>query len=296
MQIAATLFILFALAPSSPSAPLTRATESVIAVETSLERAVTAFEAGEWQQVLELVEAAPQDDTDRPRLAYLAGETQLILGRAAAAAASFRAVLEARPDAVPAKVGLARALTSTGELEPAEKLLAAVLAAEPKDVGAKTAMGLLLAQQGRLEDARAQLAGASELDLKNALTARAYVEVLLRSEQLPEAAGVAEAFATARPEHPMGHFLLAVVMERDGEDELAIQSYQAALAQDPNFLDAHKNLAILCHTLSNSYQDKPRTKLAFAHYERYFALGGTDAQLRATYEDLLSFKEQILGS
>jgi tetratricopeptide (TPR) repeat protein len=86
------------------------------------------------------------------------------------------------------------------------------------------------------------------------------------------------------------------VMERDAEDEQALEQYERALALDATFLDAHKNLAILCHTLSNTYQDKARTKLAFAHYERYFALGGKDATLRAMYDNLVNFKDQILGS
>jgi len=157
-------------------------------------------------------------------------------------------------------------------------------------------MGLLLAQLDRLDEARAQLLEASKLAPMNALTARAHVEVLLRAEDTPAAAGVAEAFSIARPDHPMGHFLLAVVMERDGEEVLAIDRYQAALAADPNFLDAHKNLAILCHTLSNTYQDKERTRLAYEHYGRYFELGGTDAALRATYDRLVELQEQILGS
>ena len=52
----------------------------------------------------------------------------------------------------------------------------------------------------------------------------------------------------------------------------------------------------LCHTLSNTYQDKERTRLAYEHYERYFALGGSDASLRATYDSLLVYKDQILGT
>lgn len=264
--------------------------------QTDLQRAVTAFEQGEWQQVLDLVSAAPADSPDAPRLAYLAGETQLILGRGEAAAASFRKVLEQRPAAVPAQVGLARALTRTGEHAEAEVLLKIVLAAEPEDVGAKTGMGLLLAALGRFDEARVQLAGASRLAPERPLTARSHVEVLLRAGEMPEAAGVAEAFSILRPEHPMGPFLLAVVMERDGEDVLALGAYQAALAVDPNFLDAHKNLAILCHTLSDNYQDKVRMNLAFKHYERYFELGGSDPQLRTTYDSLLAYKEQLTGS
>jgi len=84
-------------------------------------------------------------------------------------------------------------------------------------------------------------------------------------------------------------------MERDGEDEQAIAEYQRSIELDPTFIDAHKNLAILCHTLSNTYRVKERVNLAYEHYERYFALGGKDPDLRAMYNDLLSYKDQILG-
>jgi len=175
------------------------------------------------------------------------------------------------------------------------KVLAAALEAAPQDVGALVAHGLLLSNIGKAEEARKALEQAWKLDPKGALTARGYVEVLLRADDAPGAAAVAESFQRARPAHPLGPFLLAWTLERDGEDELAIEQYQAALELDPNFVDAHKNLAILCHTLSNTYKVKERVELAYEHYERYFALGGKDQELRKMFTDLVSFKDQILG-
>lgn len=263
---------------------------------TPLELATKAFEAGEFAKVIELTASTKAEGADYPRLQYLAGEAQLVLDAPAEAEQAFRNVLAQRPKAVPAQVGLGRALIALARADEAAPVLEAALKAEPKDVGALTAHGLLLSNAGKPDEAKKDLEQAWKLAPKDAFVARGYVEVLLRSDDVPGAAAVAETFMTARPKHPMGPFLMAWTMERDGEDEQAIEQYQAALLLDANFLDAHKNLAILCHTLSNTYRDKERTKLAYAHYERYFALGGKDAELKATYDGLVNFKDQILGS
>lgn len=262
---------------------------------TPLEKATQAFQAGEYAKVLELAAAGGVNETDAPRLAYLAGEAELALGAPAAAEKSFQSVLAARPQAVPAQVGLARALMDLTRFEEAERILAAALLAAPKDVGALVAHGLLLSNTGKPDEARDALEQAWQLDPKGARTTRGYVEVLLRADDVPAAAAIVEGFMSARPEHPLGPFLFAWTLERDGEDEQAIEQYQAALERDPNFVDAHKNLAILCHTLSNTYKIKERVELAYEHYERYFALGGKDQELRKTFDDLVSFKDQILG-
>jgi tetratricopeptide (TPR) repeat protein len=260
-----------------------------------LDKARLAFEKGAYKDVVALA-AERASEADAPRLAYLVGEAQLVLGTPREAEASFRAVLAQRPKALPAQVGLGRALYEQQRFDEAGKTLDAALKAEPKDVGALTAHGLLASLLGRSEEAKKELARAHELDPKNPLTVRGYVEVLLRANDVPSAAQVIEGFAEVAPEHPLGPFLMAWTMEVDGEDEAAIEQYQLALERDPSFLDAHKNLAILCHTLSNTYQVKERVELAYAHYQKYFDLGGKDAELKTMFESLVAFKEQILGA
>lgn len=287
------MMLTLALSALSTLQPLSAASA---ADATPLEVAAEAFQKGEYKLVLETAAGLAPGAAERPKVQYLAGEALLLLERPAEAKQSFEAVLAARPKATPARVGLARALTRTGELEGAGELFARILDHEPKDVGALVGLGELQTRLEHYGAALESLGAALALAPDDVQATRALFEAQLRSGDNLAAAGLAERTMQRRPEHPLGHFLLAVVMERDGADEDAALQYQAALERDGTFLDAHKNLAILCHTLSDDYEDKDRVRLAYAHYARYFELGGGDESLRATYEQLLQFKDQLLGT
>jgi tetratricopeptide (TPR) repeat protein len=260
-----------------------------LAAGSELEEALGAFRAGEYKRALEIAAAVAPGSEDRPRAAYLAGETQLVLGDVVAAEASFREVVEERPRAVPALVGLGRALTQAGAVEEAAAPLLEALELEPGDLAARRAMGELHTAAGRLPKARELLIEVFERDPKDPMSARALVDVLLRMQVGPDAMRVAEDFTIARATHPMGYFLMGIVQEQMEDDEAAIRSYQLAIERDPRFVDAHKNLGILCHTLSSTYQIVERNKLAMEHYAAYFALGGKDDTLQRTYEQMKTF-------
>lgn len=281
------LFVPFALTLAASSAP---------AAQSALERAVADFQAGRFAAVVEARERLPEEARERARLLYLVGEALLALDRFEDAERAFEGALAARPRAVPALVGRGRALTGLGRLDDAATALAAALEIEPGDLGARVASGELLLARGDLEGARVRLAEARAAAPDDALVARAWFEVLLRSGARAEAAELAETLIERRPEHPLGDFLLALVMEQEGDDRSAQAQYQRALELDPTFIDAHKNLAILCHTLNANFADKERVRLAFEHYAAYFELGGGDAYLRGLYDELLKSKDQILGA
>lgn len=296
MSTSLLLSVVGALAPVLFRAePAPRAISAPRAIgETPLVQATKAFEAGRYARVLEITGKVAASDADWPRARYLAGETQLLIGRPADAEKSFGDVLSKRPKAVPAQVGLARALMLTGHGEDAEILLREAVQSDPNDAGARLAFAELLGRAGKHDDARKELAAAQKLDPKSALVARVSIELALRAENAAEALRQSDAFLQANPKHPMGYFLKGVALEKNGQDKDAIVQYEKALEMDAAYLDAHKNLAILCHTLSDSYQDQERTKKAFEHYERYFALGGADEDLKRMHENLLKFKDQLL--
>jgi len=254
----------------------------------SVADAMKLFEAGEYGKAAEAAEKVPAEDPLHARARYLAGESRLALGEAEAAEAHFRAALEKKPDAVPAQTGLGRALLARGRADEALPVLEKAVKADGKDVGARRALGECLAVKGKGPEARKELEAAQKLDPKDPLTARALAELLLKQGDAEAAGRAAEVHAKADPKSAMGPFLRGLALDRLGKGKEAIEAYEAAIAKDPKFLDAHKNLAILCITDNPVYSNRPRTEKAFEHFKRYFELGGKDEELRKTYETILS--------
>jgi tetratricopeptide (TPR) repeat protein len=257
-----------------------------------LDASTKAFEAAQHRKVIEIAAEAGPDAKEAARLHYLAGESRLVLAEWAEAETAFRAVLAKRKDAVPAQVGLGRALSRQDKHDEALEVLRKAAKVDAKDVAAARALGEALLRAEKTDEGMKVLEVVQKSQPADVETARVLVEAHLKAGKVDEARVVAQKAVKGAPKHPVGDFLTALVLDREGKSKEAIEAYEKALAKDDAFLDAHKNLAILCHVDSNTYSDQERVKKAFAHYERYFALGGADARLKQMYDTMMAyFKE-----
>lgn len=259
-----------------------------------LEDAIAALQKGEWQRAIEIADKVDAGSPEATRARYVSGECHLALGDAKLAEAAFRHVLDKNPKAGPALVGLGRALTAAEKYEDAEKELARALELDAKDPLALVALGHCHLALKKTKEAKSEFGRAHELDPTNPEVVRGWVTWLFAENDLAKALKVAQDLSKSQPKHPMGPFLEALALERDRKDAKAIEAYEEALKRDPNFLDAHKNLAIVCHTQNPIYQDTVRTQKALDHYARYFELGGKDDELKQVYLQFKSFYESYM--
>jgi len=258
-----------------------------------LDAALKAFRKGDAKEVVALLQKIPAESELKPKADYLTGEAHLLLAEPVKAERSFRAVLAARPKAVPSMTGLGKALLARGKAADAVTELTKAVAADKSDLDARRTLGTALAAAGKKKEALAELKKAWKQDKKNALTARAFVTVLVDEEMLAAAKTIAQAITKAHRDEPMGYFLLGLVLDRDKKTDEAEKAYLLAVEKDDNFIDAHKNLAILYHSVNPTYRDVERTKKAMHHYARYFELGGKDEELRRVYLQTKGFLEQM---
>ena len=253
--------------------------------------ALAAFKAGEYAKSAEIAEAVKPEDPAFPKSRYLLGEARLAAGDAAAAEKAFRAGLEKKADSAPLLTGLGRALAAAGKGEDALKEFQKAIKIDPKDAVAHRSLGECLAGMGKAPEARKSLEAAFKIDAKDPLTCRALVELLVKQDDLDAAEAYAAKARAADPKGAMGDFLQAVVLDKRKKGKEAIEAYEAAVAKDPKFLDAHKNLAILCISDNPTYQNRERTRKAFDHFAKYFELGGKDEELKQTYLTIKGFLE-----
>ena len=261
------------------------------AATAGLDDALAKFQEGKLRDALDAAEAVPEDAAEYAKARYLMGEIFLALGEPADAEEALKGALRKKPKSEPVLTALGRALLEQDRATEAVKELEKAVAADGKSARAAAFLGVARLRATDGKEGGKDLARGLKLGAEDPEVARAAVAERLRSGDLAEARKAAKTFAAANKKHPMGPFLEGLVAEREKEYGAAIESYANAAKLDDTFLDAHKNLAILCITDNPVYSNRERTKKAFDHFAKYFELGGRDEELRRTYETIKGFLE-----
>ncbi|MFM8830826.1 MAG: tetratricopeptide repeat protein, partial [Spartobacteria bacterium] len=143
-------------------------------------------------------------------------------------------IVEMAPDNPFARANLAGTQIQSGKLSAAQVALEKAAALKPDDVFASVNLGNVYCRQGRFDDSISLLERVLKVDSKNSVA----------------------------------HNYLAIALGKKGDTAKAEESFRASLAINPNYANAHFNLAVM---YANA--EPPSLQLAKKHYEKAKDLG-----------------------
>ena len=161
---------------------------------------------------------------------------QFVRGNFAAAEDLYQKFVELQPNNVVALANLGVSQFRQGKLTAAQLALEKALAVDPKDAFTLTTLGAVMIEQNRIEDAIGYLERANESQADDAITLN----------------------------------YLGVASSQLGQFGKAEQSLRRAITVNPEYAEAHFNLAVIYATAK-----PPSIALAKRHYEKALELGST---------------------
>jgi tetratricopeptide (TPR) repeat protein len=226
------------LAPRDPA--IRRGIAQVLERQRRVDEAVMA-----WEKVMELASDAasrPLRREARSRIIGLLAKER----RLAARLGPYQTRFSANPADLEAGYFLAEAYTRLGQLEAAERVLRQILTVAPGDVDALGALVQVLRGRHRLTDAIATLRRLAELQPARAREYYAQIaELSLLLYRDDEAVAFARRAVELAPNDAPARLRLAEIFEKRDDLPQAIESYRAALAQNPRLWKAQFALARL---------------------------------------------------
>ena len=187
--------------------------------------------------------ASPPEADIPPEVLALIAEAreQFVRGNFSAAEKLYQQFVELQPNSVVALANLGVTQFRQGKLTAAQLALEKAIAADPNDAFTLTTLGAVMIEQNRIEDSLAYLERASEVV----------------------------------PDDPVTLNYLGVAASQLGQFGKAEQSLRRAITVNPEYAEAHFNLAVIYATAK-----PPSLALAKRHYEKALELGsGPDARL-----------------
>ena len=215
----------------------------ITATDSTVETLAGDAEAAPTADATESAAAAPPATEMPPEVLALIAEAreQFVRGNFAAAEKLYQQLAERQPNSVVALANLGVAQFRQGKLTAAQLALEKAIAAAPNDAFSLTTLGAVMIEQNRIQDSIGYLERASEV----------------------------------APDDPITLNYLGVASSQLGQFGKAEQSLRRAITVNPDYAEAHFNLAVIYATAK-----PPSIALAKRHYEKALELGaGPDTRL-----------------
>jgi O-antigen ligase/Flp pilus assembly protein TadD len=177
-------------------------------------------------------------DRGRKEALFLAAQSALELGDAAASSALSRELLAAYPHDLPTLGNLAIAQRAQRQVPEARATFERLLALGPEDHRAETMLAQILEEEGDLEGAVRHFGRAAALDPADALAAFRQGVAALRMRDLATAEAALRMAVARGPTFAQAHKALGVCLVEQGRRQDALPFLRRALALDPTQADA----------------------------------------------------------
>lgn len=214
--------------------------------------------AGETAAVAETTEAAASGETSETAAAATALNTEM------------------SPE-VKALIGEAQEQFIKGNFAEAENLYQKFVELQPNNVVALANLGVAQFRQGKLTAAQLALEKAIAVDPKDAFSLTTLGAVMIEQSRIEDAIGYLERANESQADDPITLNYLGVASSQLGQFGKAEQSLRRAITVNPEYAEAHFNLAVIYATAK-----PPSIALAKRHYEKALELGSTPDQRLAS--------------
>jgi tetratricopeptide (TPR) repeat protein len=174
------------------------------------------------------------------------------------------------PPEVTALITEARDQFVRGNFAGAEELYEKFVELQPNNVVALANLGVSQFRQGKLTAAQLALEKALAVDPKDAFTLTTLGAVMIEQNRIEDAIGYLERANGSQADDAITLNYLGVASSQLGQFGKAEQSLRRAITVNPEYAEAHFNLAVIYATAK-----PPSIALAKRHYEKALELGST---------------------
>jgi protein O-GlcNAc transferase len=202
------------------------------------------------------------------------------LGRFDEAEASYRLALQIKPDYAVAHNNLGVTLQELGRLDEAEASYRRALQIEPDDAKTHYNLGNTLQHLDRLGEAEASYRRTLQIKPDHA-EAQSNLGIILHAlGNLNEAEASCRRALQIKPDHPEAHNSLGIILQELGRLEEAEASYRRMLQIRPDYAEAHGNLG-------NTLQKLGRLEEAETSYRRILQIKPDSAEAQCNLGNIL---------